>query len=400
MSVSSPAIIFRSRLFCLALFFVLTALHIGFILSRPASYLGPDGGEYYRLALEMWKSSAWLAQPVHAYWPPLWSLTLGAVFAMAGPSLLAGRLFLLLCLIVTTIGVWRLSAEIVGDAAARWGALFFYASWNTFRFTGYLQYEIFLSMLTTLAILATWLSLKSPSPRPQALLVAGFLWGFAGLTSPKVLLLVPLVGFLFLRRWKGISALLRWIYFAAGSGVPIAVWAIRNYVAFLKIILVSTNGGVNFYIGNNPQATGGFIHPSQLGVRLPYDASKEWYRAGIEYIARNPTEALERYALKLVKFCNPHYAFEYPFYVLFWVGVLLAVRHVTGTARFGLMLVFLFLVTLTTVQAAYFVDFRFRIPLEPLIYALAAYAALFWVSRLTASEPRRASPGGSAPKAN
>jgi len=369
-------------------------------LSRPASYLGPDGGEYYQLALAMWKSSAWLTHPIHAYWPPLWSLSLGAVFALAGPSLLVGRLFLLLCLIVTTIGIWRLSADIIGETAARWGALLFYASWNTFRFTGYLQYEIFLSMLTTLAMLATWLSLKSPSPRSRALIGAGFLWGLAGLTSPKILVLVPLVAFLFLKRWKGFSALLRWVYFVVGSGVPIAVWAIRNYVAFGKLILVSANGGVNFYIGNNPLATGGFIHPSKLGVPLPYDASSEWFRAGLEYIAKNPLEAFERYALRIVKFCNPHYAFEYPFYVLFLGGVMLAARQVTGTARLGLMLIFLFLAAFTIVQAAFFVDFRFRIPLEPLIYSLAAYAALFCVSRLTTKPPAPAHKSRPEPEAN
>ena len=39
-------------------------------------------------------------------------------------------------------------------------------------------------------------------------------------------------------------------------GLLIAPWSLRNYQAFGKFVLISTNGGANFWMGNNPESTG------------------------------------------------------------------------------------------------------------------------------------------------
>jgi 4-amino-4-deoxy-L-arabinose transferase-like glycosyltransferase len=39
-------------------------------------------------------------------------------------------------------------------------------------------------------------------------------------------------------------------------GILIAPWSLRNYNAFGEFVLISTNGGSNFWMGNNPESTG------------------------------------------------------------------------------------------------------------------------------------------------
>ena len=45
------------------------------------------------------------------------------------------------------------------------------------------------------------------------------------------------------------------------AAAVISPWTLRNYRVHGEWILISSNGGINFWIGNNEQATGEFIEP-------------------------------------------------------------------------------------------------------------------------------------------
>lgn len=110
-------------------------------------------------------------------------------------------------------------------------------------------------------------ALRLPSPR--IMLASGALLGLAALTRPVML---PAPGLFFLYAWLfsryGSDAQPTrhlWQPVVAGTAVlvlgmalVVGPWTVRNYVALGALVPVSTNGGVNIWQGNNPNATGGF----------------------------------------------------------------------------------------------------------------------------------------------
>ncbi|SRR5579883_1556204 len=56
----------------------------------------------------------------------------------------------------------------------------------------------------------------------------------------------------------------------------IAPWSIRNTEAFGQFVIISTNGGANLWMGNNPDSTGGFMELPQ-GVSRLNEAQRDRY---------------------------------------------------------------------------------------------------------------------------
>ena len=85
-----------------------------------------------------------------------------------------------------------------------------------------------------------------------AALAAGAGTGAAILVRPTMLLFVPMVViWLTGRRRLGLAAA-----FLAGTAVLVAPWTARNVRVHDRFVLVSAGGGVNFWIGNHPDAVG------------------------------------------------------------------------------------------------------------------------------------------------
>ena len=88
--------------------------------------------------------------------------------------------------------------------------------------------------------------------RTLAALAAGAGTGVAILVRPTMLLFVPMVViWLTGRRRLGLAAA-----FLAGTAVLVAPWTVRNMRVHDRFVLVSAGGGVNFWIGNHPDAIG------------------------------------------------------------------------------------------------------------------------------------------------
>jgi hypothetical protein len=98
------------------------------------------------------------------------------------------------------------------------------------------------------------------------------------------------------------------------AGVVVAPWSLRNYAVFGRVVPISTNGGINFYIGNNPRATGTFLwvlpagatwnRPSPQG-RFETEASALGYRDGWAFIRRNPGRSFQLIALRAWYLLSP-----------------------------------------------------------------------------------------------
>lgn len=91
-----------------------------------------------------------------------------------------------------------------------------------------------------------------------ALATSGVLFGWLILVRPTFLIYLGVVGLLFLINWirqrKINKSRLIFILFVL---IPILVWSIRSTIVNKSLVIISTNGGVNYFLGNNPYVLNG-----------------------------------------------------------------------------------------------------------------------------------------------
>jgi tetratricopeptide (TPR) repeat protein len=191
------------------------------------------------------------------------------------------------------------------------------------------------AFLTSAALYALTRGLTSVAQGfSPALLLAGLVWGIQTLNRPNVLIAalgVALVMLIVTRRPR-LAALL-----VAGVVLGMAPVAIRNIVVSHEWSLVSSHGGLNFYIGNSDRATGFYqnvpgITPTIVGQEqdtrrvaahalghpvTDAEASSYFFRLGRTWIEEHPGAALVLFARKFAYAFHaahvplPH---SYPFY--------------------------------------------------------------------------------------
>jgi hypothetical protein len=82
----------------------------------------------------------------------------------------------------------------------------------------------------------------------------------------------------------------------------ISPWAERNRRAFGEVILVSVNGGVNLWMGNNPESNGGFMHfPARVIGMNEVVRDRFLKDEAVAYIKARPIAFVGRTARKVVQ---------------------------------------------------------------------------------------------------
>jgi 4-amino-4-deoxy-L-arabinose transferase-like glycosyltransferase len=107
------------------------------------------------------------------------------------------------------------------------------------------------------------------APRAGRLVAAGVMLGLAGLVRPVGLIVVPALVFVVWRWRKRMLHPIRLLAMVTACAlIVLAPWVVRNAVVVGRPTL-ATNTGDNLCIGNNPQATGGFMLPPSCFADFP-----------------------------------------------------------------------------------------------------------------------------------
>jgi 4-amino-4-deoxy-L-arabinose transferase-like glycosyltransferase len=367
---------------------------------------------------------------------PLYYYALGGLYALTGFGHTAARLFGCALGALTCYLVGRLGAELEDFRTGLLAAVLAGFYWPLIYFDNELVSVCLENTLNAGALLSLIVAGRRRSPR--LFLLGGLLWGASAVTRPSVLVLAPAFAL-----WTWIaatppgrvrSALFSAALVGAGAALVIAPVTARNVIVGGEHVAIATNGGVNFYIGNNPRSNGfSAVVPGAAGtIRGVYEdshhlaeadvghrltrseSSRYWLERSIDWIRSEPDAFAAhllrklRYLLAPVEVPNNQPILFFTRYsevsAVYWLGFpilfcLAAAGLVLAASdwrRWFLPFAFVALHAATVVM--FFAAARFRAPLAPVLCVAAAtvvwrapglLAARSW-KRLAAA--RRAAP--------
>lgn len=291
-----------------------------------------DAQTYHEQALALVK--AWTAAPSptagppdEVFWqPPLYPYFLAGLYWLLGISfwkvrLVQAALGTLTCVLASELASRRIGARagwLTGLLLAVYGPLLFY--------DGELLVPV-LSLGLDTAALGVWLG-ASEAPGWRRVGLTGLLLGLSAVARPTVLLFAGGLGLvLLLERARPLTQrLARILVLGLSLLLPILPVTLHNWRAAEtagapfseRLILISSNGGINFYLGNQADyaSTVGIRpgiswkalmrEPARAGVYGDAAESRYWRNRGLEFLIHQPGEALRLYGQKIWLLLQAH----------------------------------------------------------------------------------------------
>lgn len=298
----------------------------------------------------------------------------------------------------------------------------------------YFEGELLLTFLVTFLLLASFLMLLHAykNPTRKKWFVSGLLLGLSATARPNTLILIPFVllwlWFVLARGAHGFAkgvVLRRGLLFFSGSLLIISPVLVRNYAVGKDFVPIASQGGINFYIGNNPYSDGftaiapgtrpGWFEGYEDAIRIaketagrelkPSEISDFWFSKGVEFMVGRPWEYLRLFFKKFFFFWHGfelsnnkeiYFFARYssflsailwkswlcfpfgPISPLFLIGLFLSFKYEKECKAVlvlisGAVFVYMFSVVV------FFVCARYRVPVLPFVLIFASYA-LHWLS--------------------
>jgi tetratricopeptide (TPR) repeat protein len=341
---------------------------------------------------------------------PAYPYFLATLYAMFGHNYLLPRIVQHVFGALSLLVLYFLARRMFGIRTAVLASIFTLLYPVLLYFEGELLFESLLAFFC----LAWLAAVERCKERPSfgRWLFVGFIFGIVCCIRPLFLVIAPFVFVWIVRQYftsgasrEGVRVLFTMVLACLLPIIPITI---RNYVVGNDIVLIAYQGGVNFYIGNNPEADG---HSSMMpGLRgaswenrdqtylvekalghppSPSEESLFWYAKGFQFVVQQPMQYLSLLMRKAYLFWNWYeipnnqnfYSFKKYSTLLqilpigFWIvgplgmlGMVMAFKKRRG----GLAI--LFIVLYTSVIISFFVCDRFRLPIVPLLCMFAAFA--------------------------
>jgi 4-amino-4-deoxy-L-arabinose transferase-like glycosyltransferase len=375
-------------------------------------YLLVDTLFHHKWALAI-ASGDWLGRETF-FRAPLYPYALGLLYFIFGESARIGFVFGQLLGIISIYLTYRIAYHVAGGKAAFVAALI----QSIYPITIFYEGELLVEGLFVVLVQASILSLfnAAESDRRKWPILTGLFLGLAALTRPVILALVPLylLWYIIIKR-RSPHCILKTASILMVMFLVILPVTVRNLLVGRDATLIASSGGINFYIGNNEHADGlSATHPPPLtndwritdikyaaesatGKELtPSEISSFYYNLGWNWISNNKLEFAELYLKKLYYSLNNfeisnnrNLVYEFSnngllgiLPISFWFIIGLTVLGFFAPAdspnrkRLKIFLILFPLLYITTISF-YFINARFRLPILPLLFILAASGAIW-----------------------
>jgi len=358
--------------------------------------------------------SGGVLERVPFYRAPAYPYFLGLIYAIFGhgyyiPRLIGIIIGSLSCVLIFLAGRELFSHKIglLSALLACFYGMFLY--FDSMLLTVYL--EIFFCLLGMFWLLK-WLKNRTST----TITISGLFWGLATITRPNFLVFVPIfAGYVLITsKQESLKKRLTPIgLFITGMLPAVLTVMIINVCIGKDSVLLAWNGGINFYLGNNPSANGwsatspeldatwwgGYtdaiiIAEKEVGHRLlPSQVSNYWFNRGMNYIFSNPfawasltlrkiyllfnsfelsnNQSIQQFEKFSPLFRIPILNFGFVLAFAIW-GLICSIRKKTTR------LVQLFLLFYAFAIVIFFVTARYRMPLVPFLMIFASYC-VFWI---------------------
>ncbi|WP_062227942.1 ArnT family glycosyltransferase [Aureimonas frigidaquae] len=174
---------------------------------------------------------------------------------------------------------------------------------NLILFTTILSSELFFLGLTMGGL---WFWTRRSGNALLNLLACGVIWGAACYVRPVILLFPAAMALAdMIRERQFLRPVARTIGVVAIILVCVSPWTYRNYLVFGEPVLVSTNFGPNFWMGNNPQSNGGYMDmPEWSKAMSETERAHALSREAKAYVAENKVAFITNSLVKAVKLHN------------------------------------------------------------------------------------------------
>jgi len=375
---------------------------------------------------------------------PLYPYGVGLSYSLFGAERFPVRLIQALLGALAAPLTFLLGLRLLGRGGALAAALLAAGSWVMVYFGGELLITTLLVPLDLLLLLLLTRSGPDRLPGNGTLFAAGLVLGISALARPNILIVLPAV--ILWAAWLSTAGVPRKLFSRAaaipllalllGAALPVAPVTVHNLVRGGDPVLIASQGGINFYLGNNASANGraaiapcgwseipdGFRqqHADSIWAHelvwmsarflaeqdtgrtdlLPSEVSSYWFGRAREFIAGHPGRTLGLLARKAYFLLN---AYEIPsnkdmehFIRANRLGTLnLLALGLPGRFPAGLviplallgmglalarwrqhLLFLLFLASYAAGIVLFFVNARYRVPLLPLLFIYAVLAVM------------------------
>lgn len=379
-----------------------------------------DAAAYHAKAVGILQSG-WLAE-VSSYQAPLYPYIIAAIYSVFGVDPFYVQIFQCVFSVANVFLIFliarRLFGPRVGIAAAAIACLY-----GPFIFFAGILLKESLAVFFADAMLLVLLS-AAARPRAWKYLAAGALFGIAAMLRENFYLVLPAIILWIL--WHVPSFRRKAVFslaMIAGVAALLAPFAIKNARYSKGFSPAGYHAGLNFFIGNNPDATGvferfDFFRPGpefeESDVRVetermlrrklsPQEVSRYWLEKTVEGFRDSPLIFPKLLAVKAALFLGGR---EYPDnYDFNFVRSLTYVLK-TAFAGYGLVMVFaLFGIFLSRSRApafglmyvyaaafalsviVFYINARYRFPIAPVLIVFAAYAIAEGWKKILAGGP-------------
>lgn len=265
----------QSRSFVLALLIGAFLVRVGAVLvfrdidEGPTPVISNDDYQFHRLAVNLVNGYGYKVtpdRPLTSFRAPGFPFVLAGLYAVAGEH--PPSAYVLFCLLgaAACVLTYFLAHEVMTEAGARWAgiAAAIYLP-HVYMATTFISENVYVPCLA----LGLWLCVRFVKHQaPWLIGAAGLALGWATLTRPGTLLLLPLL--LLVLAWSDVRQrrlrILPYVLFLAAFLGVMLPWTVRNHDVHGKWILIATNGGTTFWGGNNDRV----LHERKhLGYWLP-----------------------------------------------------------------------------------------------------------------------------------